>query len=408
MTERASTWQELLAAAAEVRTPPAFRKALRGLREDGPTFERLTAIGHEIVGRRHASGFTSGGPSMSAWKKLVAADGKDMAGLPAWKYVELLILAYAKHHDLPEDEATRLLFEWADCYTACGGQPRPQYRRVTEPPPEARPGARRRGRPLYVIGAVTATIALTAATTYALWDKDQEPPLSVDDVSYLGLSTGDYVFPSVMKLSDSEVQKLEKEDYGKGRTFEEWFTQNGGVPAHFRTVSLTVSGRTEKQLRITNMELQKQDCAPPPTGTLFLNGGTNGGESKTKPLFFKLDDQVPEPTDENGDPYFARKSITLKHEETETIVAFVSTNRLSCGFTFRFTVVVPGRKPVKQVVSDGGKPFRLNAPADSAGEHPYSRYRVMYVGGVAAPAGAGIVRADPKTYNGDSQTLTVP
>ncbi|WP_416983183.1 hypothetical protein [Streptomyces sp. T028] len=411
MTERARTWQELLAAAAEERTPLAFRKALRGLREDGPSFERLTSIGVDLVkekvGKTHPSGFEAG-PSTSAWKKLVAVDGTDATKLPAWKYVELLVLAYVRHHDLPKDGTPELLFAWADCYTACGGVPRPQYRRTAEAPPKDPPPARRR-RPLYVIGAVTTAMVLTAAATYALWDDDPGLPLSVDDVSYLGLSTGDYVFPSGMKLSDADVEKLKNEDYGGGRTFEDWFSQNGGVPSRFRTVSLTISGRSKEQLRITNMDIQKQECTPPLTGTLFLNGGTNGGESKTRTLFFHLDDRDPEPTDENGDPYFARKSITLKRGESETIVAFVNANARSCGFTFRFTAVVPGKKPVKQEVNDGGKPFQLTAPAtDFEAEHPYADYRAMYVGGVAAPVGAGIVPADPKTYNGDPQTLTVP
>ncbi|MFE8014038.1 hypothetical protein ACFU3O_15020 [Streptomyces antibioticus] len=314
--------------------------------------------------------------------------------------MELLVVAYCKRHGLSGETQDGLVVRWADGYTVCGGRPRPKYRRSTGIP------AARRRRVRYVVG--TVVVALGASAAYVFWEPDPESPLSVDDVSSLGLSKGDYVFPSAMKLSSSQVEKLKNEDYGDGLKFDDWFRQNEGVPSHFRTITLTVSGRSEKQLRITNIDLLKEGCAPPLTGTLFLNGGTNGGEEKTRTLFFNLDDRLPEPTDENGEPYFARKSITLKNGESETIAAFVSANERSCGFTFRFTVVVPGHDPVKLEIDDNGKPFRLTASASGPGEHPYDRYRAMYVGGVAAPVGAGIVPADPSTYDGNPQSLVSP
>ncbi|MFI5814968.1 hypothetical protein ACIA7S_28915 [Streptomyces sp. NPDC051643] len=409
MTEQTPTWQELLDTAVEERTPSAFRAALNGLRDDGLSYDRLVVIANGIVGGKEVPGFEGmgNGPSKGTWLNALTTKGRKASQLPDWKYVELLVVAYCKHHDLGGETRDALVIRWADGYTVCGGRPRPQYRRSAATPAVATPAARRR-RVSYVVGAAATVVALAASSAYFFWEPDPKPPLSVDDVSFLGLSTGDYVFPSTVKLSSSQVDKLKNEDYGRGLKFEDWFHQNGGVPAHFRTISLTVSGRSDKQLRITNIDLLKENCTPPLTGTLFLNGGTNGGESKTKPLFFNLDDRLPEPTDENSEPYFARKSITLKNGESETIAAFVSANERSCGFTFRFTVVVPGREPMKQEISDGGKPFRLTAPAGGEEGHPYNRYRAMYVGGVAAPVGAGIVPADPSTYNGDSQTLAVP
>ena len=64
------------------------------------------------------------------------------------------------------------------------------------------------------------------------------------------MSTGDYVFPATMKLSASQVEKLKNEDYGKGKTFEDWFTENDGVPVQFSDISLTVSGRSKKEVRV--------------------------------------------------------------------------------------------------------------------------------------------------------------
>ncbi|QJT03356.1 hypothetical protein G9272_26300 [Streptomyces asoensis] len=416
MTERTPTWQELLDTAVEKPTPPAFRAALNGLRADGFSYDRLVDIADEIikdgiVADKKFPGFEGieNGPSKGTWLNALTTKGRKAAALPDWKYVELLVVAYCKHHVLGEETRDDLVIRWADGYTVCGGLPRPKYRRTTTPPSVETPAARRKRVP-YALGAAATVVVLAVSSTYFLWDPnpDPEPPLSVDDVSFLGLSTGDYVFPSTIKLSSPQVEKLKNEDYGKGMTFDDWFTQNKGVPAHFRTVSLTVSGRSKKEIRITNMDIQKQDCAPPLSGTLFLNGGTNGGETETRTLFFNLDERVPEPTLDN-EPYFARHSITLKHGESETIVAFISANERSCGFTFRFTVVVPGQKPVKQEVSENGKPFQLTAlAADYEGPHPYAGYRAMYVGGVAAPVGAGIVPADPSTYDGDPQSLATP
>ncbi|GGW65523.1 hypothetical protein [Streptomyces xantholiticus] len=410
MTEETPRRQELLDTAVEERTPQAFRAALNELRADGLSYDKLVEIASDIVSEGNAPGFEMGvsGPAKGTWLNALTVKGRKAERLPDWRYVELLVLAYCEHHVLDEDTRDGLLVRWADGYTACGGRPRPQYRRTPESQSVNTAAARRIRQP-YAIGAAMAVV-LAAGSAYVLWIPASEtPPLSVDDVSFLGLSTGDYVFTSTMKLSGSQVEKLKNEDYGKGKTFEDWFNENGGVPAGFRTISLTVSGRSKKELRITNIQILKRDCAPPLTGTFFLNGGTNGGESKTRTLFFNLDDRIPEPTDENSEPYFARKSITLKYGETETIVAFVSANERSCGFTFRFTVVVPGHKPVKREVSNDGKPFQLTAVAQNFEEqHPYDHYRAMYVGGVAAPVGAGIVPADPSTYNGDPQSLAAP
>ncbi|MGW1327771.1 hypothetical protein ACWD64_35205 [Streptomyces antibioticus] len=404
MSERTPTWQELLDTAVEQRTPTAFRAALDGLRDDGFTYDRLVVIANGIVESREFPGFegVGRGPSEDAWVNALTVKGRKARRLPDWEYVELLVVAYCKRHGLSGEAQDGLVVRWADGYTVCGGQPRPKYRRST-----ATAAARRR-RVRYVVGATAlAVVALAASSAYVFWEPgpDPESPLSVDDVSSLGLSKGDYVFPSTMKLSPSQVEKLKNEDYGEGLKFDDWFRQNDGVPSSFRTITLTVSGRSEEQLRITNIDLPKEDCAPPLTGTLFLNGGTNGGEGETRTLFFNLDDRLPEPTDENGEPYFARKSITLKKGESETIAAFVRANERSCGFTFRFTVVVPGRDPEKLEIDDDGKPFRLTAPANGLGEHPYDRYRAMYVGGVAAPVGTGIVPADPSTYDGNPQSL---
>ncbi|MGW6063182.1 hypothetical protein [Streptomyces sp. NPDC055189] len=414
MAEQTPTWQELLGTVAEERTPSAFRAALNALRGDGPSYNRLVVIANEIVKSKNFPGFKGleQGPSKGTWLNALETKGRKAGRLPDWKYVELLVVAYCKHHDLGEETREALVVRWADGYTVCGGRPRPVYRRPPATSAGASPAgaarAVRRRRVPYALSAAAAVVVLAAGSAYVFWEPDPEPPLSVDDVSFLGLSTGDYVFPSTMKLSSSQVEKLKNEDYGKGMEFGDWFHRNGGVPSSFRTIALTISGRSDKQLRITNIDLIKENCTPPLTGTLFLNGGTNGGETKTKSLFFNLDDRLPEPTDEQGEPFFARKSVTLKNGESETIAAFVRANERTCGFTFRFTVVVPGRDPVKQEISDTGKPFRLTAPADGEEEHPYNRYRAMYVGGVAAPAGAGIVPADPSTYTGDPQTLPDP
>ncbi|NUV63438.1 hypothetical protein [Streptomyces sp. CAI-85] len=402
MSERTPTWQELLDTAVEQRTPTAFRAALDRFRDDGFTYDRLVVVANGIVESREFPGFegVGRGPSEDAWVNALTMKGRKARRLPDWKYVELLVVAYCKHHGLSGEAQDGLVVRWADGYTVCGGQPRSKYRR------SAATVVTRRRRVPYVVG--TVVVALAASSAYVFWERDPESPLSVDDVSSLGLSKGDYVFPSTMKLSSSQVEELKNEDYGDGLKFDDWFRQNEGVPSHFRTITLTVSGRSEKQLRITNIDLLKEDCTPPLTGTLFLNGGTNGGEEKTRTLFFNLDDRLPEPTDENGEPYFARKSITLKKGESETIAAFVSANERSCGFTFRFTVVVPGRDPVKLEIDDDGELFRLTAPANGLGEHPYDRYRVMYVGGVAAPVGVGLVPADPSTYDGNPQSLVSP
>lgn len=264
----------------------------------------------------------------------------------------------------------------------------------------------------YLLGAAALATAVVCAAAF-LPEDEKEPPLSVDDISFVDVAKGDYTFPSTMKLSPGQLAKLDDEEYGGGRDFMTWFSDNHGVPARNVLISLTISGQSDKRVRITGIRLAKKNCTTPLRGnTLFMNGGTNGGESKTRPLFYRLDEQDPVPTDSEGNPYFAKNVLYLDHGESETLAVLVTANVRACDFSFRFNVVVPGAKePVPQDVDDHGQPFRLTPMAvDYEAAQPYAKYKAIYVGGVAAPieTHGDLVAADPRTYDGTADSITLP
>ncbi|WP_239078113.1 hypothetical protein [Streptomyces sp. SID9124] len=263
--------------------------------------------------------------------------------------------------------------------------------------------------------AGTAAVVIGAATTlFLLPGKDgADDILSIDDVARAE-SAGSFVLPLRLDLTPAQLDRMNHDKYwqsGAGHTasFTSWFDEQKAVWAENSLINVTLSGATDKTVRITRIDIDRGACrAPAGGGTLFYAPVGGSGEDENIGLLFDLDLPQPVAVDERGENYFAKRAITLEPGEAETISLFVSTRRQDCEYRFRLRLVVPGgeKAVTRTIPEEGSPPFRLTALATDDSSLPYSAYRAMYVGGAASPAQGAFVQADPLTYDNDPATLT--
>lgn len=275
--------------------------------------------------------------------------------------------------------------------------------------------SRRSPRRGHILSGIALVVCIAGVASYVWIRHDPGPdpdPIAVDGVKFIGLEKGNYVFPGTVQLSSAQLAKLDNENYGKDKTFYAWFTKRQGVPADGMTVSFTLRGTLDKQVEITDAQLDKRNCRAPLTNdTLFMNGGSNAGGGKTRTMFFKLDEPGSTATNEDGEEYFAKDRLFLKKDETEVIVAYISTYERYCDFGIKLTVAIPGKGAVPQTLTNNGALFSLTPSATNEGsDYPYRGHTAIYVGGVAAPVETqgGLVAADPRKYTGGSESITPP
>ena len=69
----------------------------------------------------------------------------------------------------------------------------------------------------------------------------------------------------------------------------------------------------------------------------------------------------------------------------------------ACSFMYQITVALPDGREIDQTISDDGQPFRVSSPSSlysstqyHSGKPRFSRFKTVFVGGVAdvAPVGA--------------------
>ncbi|WP_444545248.1 hypothetical protein [Streptomyces fructofermentans] len=265
---------------------------------------------------------------------------------------------------------------------------------------------------LAAVIAVAVGVAAVVAWQFRPPADSDDDPVSVDDVARVE-QAGSFVLPQRLDLGPGRLDEINHDKFWQGgaghkATFSSWFAEHKAVWAEDSAINVTLSGASDKTVRITGIDLEKHDCrSPAGGGTLFYAPVGGSGEDENIGLLFDMDAPQPTAQDEDGQDYFARRTITLKPGEAETLSLFVRTRRQNCAYSYRLRVVVPGdSKPVWVTIQQD---FRLTALATGADPtHPYSPYRALYVGGAASPAQGAFVRADPVVYNNDPATLMEP
>ncbi|MYS38218.1 MULTISPECIES: hypothetical protein [unclassified Streptomyces] len=292
----------------------------------------------------------------------------------------------------------------------------------SDDPPSARPAPRWWSVPLAwsaahrrtVLAGAAAVVIGAAAMPFVLQGKDgADEVLSIDDVARAE-SAGSFVLPLRLDLTPAQLDRMNHDKYwqgGAGHTvsFTSWFDGQKAVWAENSLINVTLSGATDKTVRITRIDIDRGACrAPAGGGTLFYAPVGGSGEDENIGLLFDLDLPQPVAMGKEGENYFSQRAITLEPGEAETISLFVSTHRQDCEYRFRLRLVVPGgKKAVTRTIPEkDSPPFRLTALATNDSSLPYSAYRAMYVGGAASPAQGAFVPADPLTYDNDPATLT--
>jgi hypothetical protein len=183
--------------------------------------------------------------------------------------------------------------------------------------------------------------------------------------------------------------------------YNSWFRIRGGVDPSLSIVKIVVEGNRDNAVRILGMRALKH-CQAPLTGTLFLDPTAGADDSVMIGFDLDSDDtnaRVATQVSIGLRPYFGSKTISLKGGEQQVLQIFAATSRYYCEYRLQMTVLDEGRT-VTEVIGNGNAPFRVTSFATTAsGDIAYSRYQVLYAGGVVSPKGdASYVRVDPATF----------
>lgn len=193
-------------------------------------------------------------------------------------------------------------------------------------------------------------------------------------------------------------------------------TLPGAVMANQQWITLTVAGNASAPVTINGMDIIKH-CQKPLHGTLFYSPTSGAGPFPFPSIGFNLDQPVsigeylPAPGKKAlpaGGNFFAKKVVTLKYHQPQTLGIYATTNSQYCKFTFQLNVAT-ANGPVTQSITDNGRPFTLTADGESRspGIVPFSTYSVVYAGGVANQQGGDrFVRVNPAAYRGAGSPLT--
>jgi hypothetical protein len=236
------------------------------------------------------------------------------------------------------------------------------------------------------------------------------PPVTISLVrteSSLTNDLGDtHVFPEVLHLSPPQLNALNSLNFSTP-AYQEWYSSRGGVAADEIPIQVVVRGNRDHAVNIVDMQ-PVVSCQAPLNGTLFFSP-TQGANYSTQ-LLVNLDEPLAAPsyTEDvgnhpvEGSGYFDHFTVSLVQNEQFTFQITASTARHYCTFSLDLTVL-DGSQTMVETINNHGQPFRVTATV------AFSRYRELYVGGVAAPQ---TDRANKSGYNdwlqADPTTYTFP
>jgi hypothetical protein len=162
-------------------------------------------------------------------------------------------------------------------------------------------------------------------------------------------------------------------------------------------------------VQLIDMQVANKSCGSPPTGTLV--DAPDGVSDLATQVGFDLASQDNDAMLARGPNvkdwragYFWHHTVVLKPGQARALeVRAVAPNR-ACSFVYQVTVALPNSSEMSQTISDGGQPFRVSSPSSShfsakyrPGTYDFSRYKAVFVGGVADPKNDGrLVRERPR------------
>ncbi|MCF6468524.1 hypothetical protein FAF44_09005 [Nonomuraea sp. MG754425] len=170
----------------------------------------------------------------------------------------------------------------------------------------------------------------------------------------------------------------------------QFFRGIGAVDPGESFIKVVLRGARPEGVRITGMTAITE-CGPPLRGTLFYS--PPAGEEASAPIGFDLDEpepkaqRIPDEGDWEKD-YFARRTISLAHNETIALRLETVTAEHYCEYTFQMQVAT-ATGAVTQVIDNAGKPFAVSALLrnNAKGDLAFKDYQQLYVGGVGNPHG---------------------
>ncbi|WLS43261.1 hypothetical protein Q3V37_17735 [Micromonospora profundi] len=237
------------------------------------------------------------------------------------------------------------------------------------------------------------------------------PPVLVENLTSMRSNdaTRDFVLPRPLEMTEARLEEFNRARAEQSFDEGTWFPGQEAAAVNFGTMTLTLRGNADEQIRITEMRALKR-CSEPLSGTYFR--GYSQGSGDTLKIGFDMDDPNPVaqrlgysgsrglfPT---GESFFDMSVVTLEPGEKETLLIGAFTKRQSCTFTIRL-VVSTSRGTFFQDIDQGGRPFRITAvaPAQHDGA-PLSGYRRVYAYLVEPDGTGGRWRSvDPATYGTD-------
>ena len=209
-----------------------------------------------------------------------------------------------------------------------------------------------------------------------------------------------------MNLSTSELADLNQHvhpGFNVDPAYHDWYRKRGAVAPSEIDIKLTLQGRSEETVLITNLVVVSH-CGPSLNGAIFEAGGE--GASAVPGIGFDLDSSepvarrydVPDNAGAGtfGAPFFSTRNVSLAPKELQSVLLHVKSVQRYCRFTFRATAVDSAGRTT-QVIDNAGRPFEVSGILVSNGSLRFSAYRTAYVGGPRNP-GLVFVRVNPSTY----------
>jgi hypothetical protein len=174
------------------------------------------------------------------------------------------------------------------------------------------------------------------------------------------------VLPQKVNLSENDLARLSKEGTG-------WLSERGAYDGGFAHIELTLTGC--QYVRILSMRAVILSRAKPLTGTRFSSAAQ--GEDADVSLYFNLDAASPvakvEDVTGHLQPYFANKTFSLSPNEQDTFAITADTNKWAVTWSLDIVYLYKGQT-VNKIIDNDGKPFRVTAEYNSAGE-----YKAWYI-----------------------------
>jgi hypothetical protein len=249
------------------------------------------------------------------------------------------------------------------------------------------------------------------------------PPVAIEAISIQPWQDYSFVIPRKLVLAHAQLITMNKQGTASPSAYASWFDSHGGVIANRGIIGITVRGNGTGPVTITDMQVVKHCGRPLAGGTLFYSPTTGAGPFSTDQIGFDLSQQLtigqylPAPgprTLSPGGNFFAKKVITLKPGEPQTLSAYVTAQNEYCSFTFQLHVATPDGRPVTETITDNGKPFQITTdgetgPVGTVNHVPFSSYRVVYAGGAADPQNQqAFVQVNPASYRGTGNPDSFP